>query len=109
MYVVLCCWRSHLPFYLLSRLTVRPHFLTSCIEIWFPALRKLLLRELDLLMIKAPVLPELTPRYLELSQSKGRHVAGDIKTLLPKGVLFDTGRGSLVTGYEKLRMQGVWV
>ena len=78
----------------------------------FPSLRKLPMRELDLLMELAPHLPETTGRLIELSQSAGRHVADsstETKTLLPKGVVFHTGRGAPLAGFEVLRVMGIWI
>ena len=66
----------------------------ACVE-RFPAIKKLPLRELDMLRMKAPFLPESPGRSLELSQSLGRHSAssdGEAKTLLPKGNVMHTGR-----------------
>ena len=75
----------------------------------FPALRKLSLRELSLLMNRMPKAPEPHARLIEYSQSAGRHVANDLKTIMPKGKVMHSERVYPLLGFEKLRLQGLFI
>jgi site-specific DNA-cytosine methylase len=76
----------------------------------FPTLKMLTLRELCYLMSVCPALPEQHSRLIECSQSAGRNAPrshGSFGTIIPKGKVVETVSGRLVTGCEKLHVQGI--
>ena len=77
-----------------------------------PCLKRLSMRELDILMQLCPVVPTAAPLLLDLSQGAKRcRVQGGAhaRTITPAGVLFHTQRVREIRGMEKLRIQGIMV
>jgi hypothetical protein len=90
----------------------------------FPALKKLPMRELDILMGECPFVPQRSARIIDTSQSAGRvhkkartsgggeiNAEGELvsQTMTPAGIFFHTGRVRCLLGIEKLRMQGLYL
>ena len=101
----------------------------------YPGIKKLNMRELDILMNMCPIVPQTPGMLIDLSQSVGRNrssssspvvdaahgksstssIDGDQDMSIvshattPSGVVFHTGLARPLLGVEKLRLQGIFV